>query len=37
MYLIKIHSKNAAENSALHHRDALHLNYIQIENSYFKL
>ncbi len=34
MYLIKIHS---AENSALHHRDTLHLNYIQIENSYFKL
>ncbi len=30
---------NDAENSALHHRNKLHCNiqYIQIENSYFKL
>ncbi len=27
---------NDAENSALHHRIKLHLQYIKIENSYFK-
>ncbi len=37
MHLIEIHSNNAAENSALPQRDTLHLKYIQIENSYFKL
>ncbi len=28
---------NDAENAALHHRNKLHLKYIWIENSYFKL
>ncbi len=28
---------NEAENSALRHMNKIHLNYIQIENSYYKL
>ncbi len=29
--------RNDAENSDLHHKNKLHLKYIQIENCYFKL
>jgi len=28
---------NDAENSALHHRNKLHLKYIKVQNKFFKL